>query len=308
MLSSAWTRAASRVQGTTGRAHLVGPVVREDDVEDRLGQLGVEARDLLDLAADHVVAERDLAEQAACIRQVDRHRIVVVGLGLADVVKQRPGHRDVAVEAGEERRGGADALGDREGVVEEPVAVGLVVVLRRRGLAEARPARGVRGRRSGRAGAAAGAPGRSRSARAGPPRGGRSRPGGPSTTWSGSYSPGSACRTASIVIWRPNLGLIEKRPVTWTTLPGSAAAKHSATSSQATASTVPVRSESISLRKSSPFLFWRSSRSRTQKTVATCCPSARSRRVWPAPAGAAGVERRLAVCRAVVVRSWDGSR
>ena len=90
-------------------------------MEHRLGELGVEALDRLDLAPDQVVAERDLALQAAGVGEVDRQRIVVVGLGLADVVKQRAGDRDVAVEAREGGRGGADRLGDRDRVVEQPV-------------------------------------------------------------------------------------------------------------------------------------------------------------------------------------------
>ena len=125
--------------GDDRRAVLERAVVAEDDVEDRLGEGGVEAVDLLDLAADHVVAERDLALQAAGVGQVDRQRVVVVGLGLADVVEEGAGDGDVAVDAGEEVGGGGDRLGDRERVLEQPVAVGLVVDLRRRRVAEARP-------------------------------------------------------------------------------------------------------------------------------------------------------------------------
>ena len=98
-------------------------------MEDRLGEGRVEARDVLDLAAHRVVAERDLALQPAGVGQVDRQRVVVVGLGLADVVEQRAGDGDLAVDAGEEVGGGADRLGDRERVLEQPVAVGLVVGL-----------------------------------------------------------------------------------------------------------------------------------------------------------------------------------
>ena len=114
-------------------------VVAEDDVEDRLGEAGVEAGDVLDPAADQVVAERDLALQAAEIGEVDRQRVVVVGLGLADVVQEGAGDGDVAVDAGEEVGGGADRLGDRERVLEQPVAVGLVVGLGGRRVAEAGP-------------------------------------------------------------------------------------------------------------------------------------------------------------------------
>ena len=77
--------------------------------------------------------------QPAGVGQVDRERVVVVGLGLADVVQQRAGDRDVAVEAGEEVGGGADGLGDRDGVLEQPAPVGLVVVLGGGGLAEPLP-------------------------------------------------------------------------------------------------------------------------------------------------------------------------
>ena len=108
-------------------------------MEDRLRELGVEALDRLDRAADEVVAERDLAEQPAGVGEVDRQRVVVVGLRLADVVQERAGDRHIAVDAREGGRGGAHRLGDRDRVVEEPVAVGLVVVLRRRRDAKAPP-------------------------------------------------------------------------------------------------------------------------------------------------------------------------
>ena len=94
---------------------------------------------LLDLPAHQVVAERDLALQAAEIGEVDRQRVVVIGLRLADVVQEGAGDRDVAVDAGEEVGRGADRLGDRERVLEQAVAVGLVVDLRRRRVAETGP-------------------------------------------------------------------------------------------------------------------------------------------------------------------------
>src|SRR3712207_7356108 len=60
------------------------------------------ALDLLDLATHAVVAERDLALQAAAVGEVDRGGGVRgVGLELADVVQQRAGHRDVAVRSEE---------------------------------------------------------------------------------------------------------------------------------------------------------------------------------------------------------------
>src|SRR5262249_28248887 len=51
--------------GQDGRAVLQLAVVAEDDVQDRLGEGGREAVEVLDDAADAVVAERDLALQAA---------------------------------------------------------------------------------------------------------------------------------------------------------------------------------------------------------------------------------------------------
>ena len=125
--------------GDDRRAVLERAVVAEDDVEDGLGQRRVEAGDLLDLAAHRVVAERDLALQAAGVGEIDRQRVVVVGDGLADVVQERTGNRDLAVDAGEEVGRGADRLGDGDGVLEQAVAVGLVVDLRRRCVAEASP-------------------------------------------------------------------------------------------------------------------------------------------------------------------------
>ncbi len=84
---------------------------------DRLRQLRREAVDLLDHAADAVVAERDLALQPPGVGQVDDllpSASVGVGLELADVVQQRAGDRHVAVDGTE---GGADRahrLGDAE--------------------------------------------------------------------------------------------------------------------------------------------------------------------------------------------------
>ena len=55
--------------------------------------------------------------------------LVGVGLELADVVQQRAGDRDVAVDARERGADRAHRLGDAEAVLEQPVSVGLVVVL-----------------------------------------------------------------------------------------------------------------------------------------------------------------------------------
>ena len=103
------------------------------------GELGGEAGQVLDQAAHAVVAERDLALQLAEVGQVDRERVGGVGVELADVVQQRARDRDVAVDAAERGGDGAHALRDRQRVLEQPVAVGLVVALGRRGLAEQRP-------------------------------------------------------------------------------------------------------------------------------------------------------------------------
>jgi NAD(P)-dependent dehydrogenase (short-subunit alcohol dehydrogenase family) len=85
------------------------------------------------LLAHLVVAERDLAEELAAVRELDRAVAACVDLGLADVVEERAGHCQIAVDPAAKRsaRQHADALGDREAVLQEPVAVCLVVVLRR---------------------------------------------------------------------------------------------------------------------------------------------------------------------------------
>ncbi len=125
--------------GDDRRAVLQLAVVAEDDVEDALGEVGVEARQVLDRPAHGVVAERDLPLQAAGVGEVDRQRVVVVGDALADVVQEGAGDGDLAVDAGEEVGRGGDRLGDRERVLEQPVPVGLVVGLRRRRDREALP-------------------------------------------------------------------------------------------------------------------------------------------------------------------------
>ena len=117
------------------------PVVGEDDVEHRLRGLRREARQLLDLAPHEVVAERDLALELAGVGELDRAAVHRVRLDLADVVQQRAGDGDVVVDA---REGGGERvhpLRDRQAVLEQPVLVGLVVVLRRRGVGPAAPDR-----------------------------------------------------------------------------------------------------------------------------------------------------------------------
>ena len=74
-------------------------MVGEDDVPHRLRAPSREALDLVDQPAEPVVAERDLALQpAASVRSIDR--IACVGVELADVVQQRSGDGDVAVDPG----------------------------------------------------------------------------------------------------------------------------------------------------------------------------------------------------------------
>ena len=91
-------------------------------------------------AAHAVVAERDLPVQPAGVGHRDRAVTHLVGLELADVVEQRAGNGDVAVDAGERRGDRADGLGHGQGVLEQAVRVGLVVVLGRGRDAEKCPA------------------------------------------------------------------------------------------------------------------------------------------------------------------------
>ena len=109
-------------------------------------------------------------------RSVDRRARRPVGLELADVVQQRAGDGDVAVDAREARRS-RSRPGPPTGVLEQPVAVGLVVVLRRRRVAVARPQLGAladQGVEEARAGTGSGS---WRSARAGRPPSRRRRAG-----------------------------------------------------------------------------------------------------------------------------------
>ena len=152
-LAGARARPASRARAA---------VVAEDDVQHGRPPARREARDVLDRAADAVVAERDLAVELAEVGHVDRQRVRRVGVELADVVQQRAGDRDVAVDARERRARSGDRLGDAERVLEQPVPVGLVVALGGRRVAERGPRRRVgaeHARRAARAGAGSG-PGR----------------------------------------------------------------------------------------------------------------------------------------------------
>ena len=113
-LSIAWTSVASRVAGTTGEPFSSLPWCERTMCRTAWASSGSKPSIVSIVAADQVVAERDLALQPAGVGEVDRQRVVVVGLGLADVVQQRAGDRDVAVDAREGGRGGADGLGDRD--------------------------------------------------------------------------------------------------------------------------------------------------------------------------------------------------
>ena len=189
--------------GLAGARHHGAPVleravVGEHDVEHRARQLGRKAVDPLDRAAHHVVAERDLAQELALVGEVDRHRVGLVGLDLPDVVDQPAGDSEVAVDAGEGARHRADGLAHGQRVLEQPVQVGLVVVLRRRRAPETLPHRGA-ARRSGRR-AASPATGCApcRSAAAGrPPSARRWRPGRPSGRRAGSRRPARATPTSA---------------------------------------------------------------------------------------------------------------
>ena len=109
-------------------------------------------------------------------------------------MQQRAGDGDVAVDAGERRADRADRLRDRQRVLEQPVAVGLVKALGRRRRAIARPGRrvGARGRRPA-AGAGRG-PGPWRRARAGRPPCSAAERGGPSCRRASSNVPAVAAR------------------------------------------------------------------------------------------------------------------
>ena len=123
------TRVASRVHGTTGLPCSSVPWWLRMMCRTASAVCGGKPSIVLDRAAHAVVAQRDLALELAGVGQVDRRRLHRVGLELADVVQQRAGDRDVAVDAGERGADRADRLRDRERVLEQPVAVGLVVVL-----------------------------------------------------------------------------------------------------------------------------------------------------------------------------------
>ena len=127
-----------------GAAVLQAAVVGQDDVQQRPRKVTREVGDRLDLAANAVVAERDLALELARVGQVRASVIPGVGLELADVVQQRAADGEVAIDVPENDGGCADELGDADRVLEQAAPVGMVVVLRRGRLAV-----GLTGRRRG---------------------------------------------------------------------------------------------------------------------------------------------------------------
>ena len=137
------TSVASRVQGITGLPCSSEPWWLRMMCSTRLGGVGRGSRrgsrsgsaPGSSRAGSRRRAVPDRTSRSPSPRQL-------VGVELADVVQQRPGHRDVAVDAGERRRDGADRLGDGQAMLQQPVPVGLVVVLGGRGV----PERGPRGR------------------------------------------------------------------------------------------------------------------------------------------------------------------
>ena len=101
-------------------AVLEAAVVGEDDVQQRLGELGREAGDLLDRAPDGVVAAGDLADQLAGV--VQPHAVLVAGVGveLADVVQQRSADGEIAVDPGQNRGGCGRGVRDLQRMLEQP--------------------------------------------------------------------------------------------------------------------------------------------------------------------------------------------
>ena len=138
------TSVASRVQGTTGEPCASEPWWARMMCSTAWARSGGKPSSSSITPAHAVVAERDLALQAARVGHVDRRVAAGVGLELADVVQQRAGDGDVAVDPRERRADRAHRLGDRERVLEQPVQVGLVVVLGGRRDAVRRPRLGSR--------------------------------------------------------------------------------------------------------------------------------------------------------------------
>ena len=273
-LSTMCTSVASRVHGTTGLPCSSCPWWRQDDVEHAWA-VGGEAVDLLDLAAHDVVAERDLALELAGVGQLDRAAVVRVGLDLADVVEQRAGDRELAVDRRERRR-----------------------------RARARPARPTgcaRAARAGRPGGSAWPP----APRGSAPRSRVSAKKRSSSSRRNGFWTVSISSRRSASIWldrvRRTLGEIggvvlagsarraapdrDVRAVARRPSSGPRRARRRPGSTARTARP-PLPEHGLdgardvpswSFRNGSPLRFWRRVRSRTTKKLSTACPSARSR-------------------------------
>ena len=222
-MSIIWTRTASRVAGTTGEPCSSVPWWLRMMWRTAWAREGSKPGISSISRRTSVVAERDLALEAAGVGEVDRQRVVVVGLGLADVVQERAGHRDLAVDTGEEVGGGGDRLRDRDRVLEQPVAVGLVVDLRRRGVAEARPDLRALAEEAVEQGPSWGSCTVASSSRRSLSR----RSSGTSELDREILRrvlPLLASRSSVSLIFGPHRSLTSKAPLTWTTAPGAASA------------------------------------------------------------------------------------
>ena len=175
------------------------------------------------------------------------------------------------------------AWATREGVLQQPVAVGLVVALRRRRVAEGRPGVGRPARTPPRAARAGGRSGPWRGAGAGRPPSGRRRAAGRPAARTSRPRPGrrrAGRRRRSAGRAR---GCTAKRPRTWTAAPGESGgravtapgsdAPSPACGAGATAATQPDRSASTRRRKAEPSRRVRSSRSRTSRMASMSWPS-----------------------------------
>lgn len=108
---------------------LEAAVMGEDDVQQRLGALRRESRDLLNRAPDRVVPAGDLADQPALVVQAHVCGVAGVGVELPDVVQQCAAQRELTIDAREGDRGGGGRVGHLQRVLEQAGAVGVVVVL-----------------------------------------------------------------------------------------------------------------------------------------------------------------------------------
>ena len=199
-----------------------------------------------------------------------------VGLELADVVQERAGDRDVAIDAGEGRGHRADALGDREAVLEQAVHVGLVVELGRRRAPVELPRRRVRAEHALEQRAQVRVLRRWRRARA--PRAPSSRPSaaGRRRGRRRRTSPARP-RSARAARLRAEARVDLVAPAHVDRPAGRHSSRSSGTSSRTIAASRPVRSPSDSLRNGVPSRLVRGSAARTSRTWSRSCPSVRSR-------------------------------